>query len=712
MLILTVLIAVSASALAAAEPPAAALGQVAGSESATPPDPGVAPEASSDADLNPKSALAPGWFHLNVDDLYLEFESNAQWRTVDFPSDRFGTFGGRRDDGNQRNRDLWFRETLGFSLRGDVIDPRFIDFSGNFEVGLNQIESFERLAGLDRTSSDSGFLSKFDVNLDILREKPLSANVYARRSDNRVARRFLPSLRERVTETGFTAQALTGPVTTRFGLSYSDIERTGNRRIEDDETLSTTRFFVDSTLTIAENHTLRLQYDHERQDNTFQGSNFDFGVIRDEWRLEHDLRFGDKDQHVWSSFLRVNQETGALGRDEIVANSRLSWQWSDALRTSVRYGYFRYDQADQTVDLHKIDLVGVYQPSDEWRFTLDGFYLREEVEQDLDTDQYGAQFDVAFHKPDDWGAWNVNLAVAWDQQRTTGDVGLRTVRDEALVLDDVRPVYLRQRNAVLASIIVHDLSRQRIYVPGVDYRVIPASDRILVVRVPTGRIALGDVVYVDYLYDIPTGAQIDTMRTDLLIEHPFDCGLTPYYNFEGRFQDTDDTEGSPFLRDNQDRHRMGIRYDKTRWNAAAEYEIYDDSIEPYDAFHLTGRWNLLQTAEHQLDTRGEVSLYRFEGGVDRREVWWIDFSVTDRWQIDPFWSVSTTAAYRREDDSIDGLTNAVDLEMVLGYTRNYLSMELAVEYDLLEIGDVSDEGFGVFLRVRRDLGHLLAWKGS
>lgn len=157
---------------------------------------------------------------------------------------------------------------------------------------------------------------------------------------------------------------------------------------------------------------------------------------------------------------------------------------------------------------------------------------------------------------------------------------------------------------------------------------------------------------------------------------------------------------------------MGFRYQKVRFDAAAEYEIFDDTVEPYDAFHLTGRWNVLQTTQHQLDTRGEVSLYRFEGGVDEREVWWIDFAVTDRWQLDPFWSISTTAAYRREDDSIDGITNAVDLETVLAYTRNYLSMELAVEYNLLEIRDVNDEGFGVFLRVRRDLGHLLTGKGG
>ncbi|MEZ6085717.1 MAG: hypothetical protein R3E58_17635 [Phycisphaerae bacterium] len=32
-----------------------------------------------------------------------------------------------------------------------------------------------------------------------------------------------------------------------------------------------------------------------------------------------------------------------------------------------------------------------------------------------------------------------------------------------------------------------------------------------------------------------------------------------------------------------------------------ELEIFDDTIEPYDSMHLTGRWNALRSAEHTLD---------------------------------------------------------------------------------------------------------------
>ena len=666
------------------------------------PDTPNPPDADREIGASPR--LQPGVFHLGFDSLYVGFEGNGQWREVRSASRRLRTT-------QQDNRDLYFREVIGFGLHGDVVDPGLVDFTANLELGLNQIESFERLGHLENQRSDSGFLSDFDVNLDFFRDKPISANVYGRRSDSRVARRFLPSLRERTSQAGATIQAVTGDVTTHLGFTWEDVERTGNRRLEDDERLTTRRLFADSTWQISDNHSLKLSYDHEQQNSNFQGSNFRFGVIRDELRLEHDLRFGPDHRHSLSSFIRYNRETGDLARDEFVANSRLSLQHTDAFRTEFRYGFYRFDQQAIRSDLHQFDLAAHYQPNDKWRLTLDGFYINESVDQDVDVDQFGANFDTSFRQPTAWGELNVNLAVAWDQQRFSSSVGRRTVRDEAHGLTDVRPLFLRQRNINVLSIIAHNLTWSRVYIVGVDYLILPIQDRVYVQRLAGGRIAMGDIVYFDYVYQVPTQARLDTVRTDLMIEHPFTFGLTPYYYFEGRFEHANNSPGTPLTRDNQARHRIGIRYQKPRYSASTEYEVFDDSIEPFNAFHLIGNTSVFRSISHSLDARGELSLYRFKGGVDAREVWWLDLGLTDRIQFDPYLSLATTAAYRREDDSVDGITDAVDLEVVLAYTRNYLSMELAFEYDLLSIADSRDEGFGVFLRVRRDLGHLLSNTG-
>jgi hypothetical protein len=435
-------------------------------------------------------------------------------------------------------------------------------------------------------------------------------------------------------------------------------------------------------------------------------------VIRDEFRLDHDLRFGDDEQHSLSSFLRYNQESGTLARDEFVANTRLAFKLDDAWRTAFRYGFYRFDQQAIRVDSHQFDWQLFYNPNERWRFTFDGFYINEAVDQDVDTDQYGAQVDVGFNQPNDWGSLNVNLALAWDTQDISGDVGRRVIRDEAHVLEDARPVFLRERNVVAASILAHNATRTRIYVVGVDYRVVALADRVYVQRLPGGRIRFGETVYFDYRFEVPTQGEIDTYRLDLLVEHPFDCGLTPYYYFEGRRQTVDSQRGVVLRRDNQNRHRLGVRYRRPRWSVSGEFEIFDDSIEPYDAFHLLGNVSLLRDLDHTLDVRGELSHYRFEGGFDAREVWWLDLGLQDRWQIDPHLSLDSRLAYRREDDSADGITDAVDAEVAVAYRRNYLSFEFAVEYDLLSIARNRDETYGMFFRVRRDLSHLLARSGS
>ncbi len=659
------------------------------------------------------SRIKPGWFHLNFNAAYLEFESDTQWRTVN--SSRLGSsvsglplFNRAFSNTKQRNRDLRFTERFGLSMTGDIIDPNLIDWSADFSIGLRQGSFREELYGFENDDTDSGILTEFDISMDVLKSKPVSMNAYVRRSNDRIVRRFLSSLRERRTESGVSVLALTGPVTTEVGFAFSDVERTGNQRLEDDEELTTRRFYTDTTWNIADGHRLRLRYEHEDQQNTYQGSNYNFDVIRDEFRLEHELAFGPDKKHVWDTFLRLNTEAGSLARDEFEAFTRLTLKHNDKFRTTYRYGFYRYDQYALRVDLNKFDFEAMYQPTKDLRITLDGFYLNEAVDADVETDQYGAAFDVAYRKPNDYGELTVNLNVGYDQSRSSSGSGRRIVRDEAHALDDVRPVVLRQGPVDLGSVIVHDLTRTRLYILGRDYNLVLLGGRVLIRRIQDGRINQGDIVYVDYSYRISTSAKIDTYRADLLIEHPFNSGWTPYYYFESRTQDANGNDDIPLLRDNMHRHRIGVRYEKDRWGMGTELEIFDDTIEPYDSMHLTGRWNALRSAEHTLDLTGELSYYRFEGGVDKRQVWWLDLGVTDRWQLNPYTSLNTTAVYHREDDSVDGITDGVDLEMALAYTRNYLSLELVVEYDLLEIDRNMDEGLGVFVRVRRDLGHLFS----
>ncbi|MFQ5490574.1 MAG: hypothetical protein ACE5GE_07620, partial [Phycisphaerae bacterium] len=613
---------------------------------------------------------------------------------------------GRRDT-VQINRDLVLRELLGFNLQGDIIDPNLLEFSAGFEFGMGQSRFDEELGSFDQSDSSNGLLLNYDLTVDLFKSKPVSIHAYARRSSERIARRFLPSLRERQDEAGVSMLAVTGDVTTEMGLTWSQLEREGNRADLDDERQENLRFYVDSDWDIAEGHKLRLQFDHERLNNTFQGSSFDFDTTRTELRLDHELAFGDLQQHSLNSFLRFNNERGDLPRDEFEAATRLALKHNDQFRTIWRYGYYKFQQSALDVDQHKFDGTVVYTPNDDWRFTVDGFILQEFASDDVDVDEYGWLLDVSYRKKNRLGELNVNASLGWTRTRTRGNGGRRFVRNEAHRLNTVRPVNLRETGVVLGTLFAHNAARTRQYVAGTDYRIAYTGGRVQIFHIPSGRIDEDEVVYFDYDYEVPTEAKVDSVRTDFLIEHRFEFGLTPYYRFEGRFENADNEGRVVLLRDNMDRHRLGVRFDRQHWSLSAELEVFDDTVEPYDAIHFTGRAALLRTPAHNTEISGELSRYWFEGGLDDRRVWWLDLRLADRWQLNPYMSLTSGASYRLEDDTVGGHTNALDVDVVLAYTRNYLTVELAAEYNLLSFADPRDEGYGFYVNIRRDLSHLI-----
>ena len=643
---------------------------------------------------------APKAFHLSVVDLYVGMESEYDWRRV-----RYSGSGQRNT--LQQNEDFRLHELVGTTLAGDVYDPNLLEYRAMLELGLSQARFREKSDGFSGEDRHSGFLHEYDVSIDALKTKPVSFNAYARRSDNRVPRRFLPSLHELQTEAGVSSLVVAGPTTTEIGLSWRDVDRRGNRDRLDDEELETSRFYLDHTWTISDDQKLRVQYDHDREQSKYQGSRYNFDTRRDEIRVEHELAFGPARQHLFDTFFRYNAEQGDLALDELELVPRLTLTHNDKFKTIYRYGFYKFQQGALDVGQHKFDVQAIYRPRDDLRITLDGFGLYERADLDVETREFGGGFDVNYSRPTPLGGLNMNLASAYQRAEVTGDAGKRFVHAEAHALGGSRPIFLKQRGVVRSSVVAHDERRTRYYIAGIDYQFVLIGRRARVERIFSGRIAENEVVYFDYQYVVPAHASLNEYRNDFLIEHTFSFGLTPYYGYEGRCQDVESSEATPWKRDDTHRHRLGIRYEQDRWAAGTEYEIFDDTVEPYDAWHLTGRAAIFQSAAHSLDLSGELSRYWYEGGLDQRRVWWFDMDLTDHIQVNQWLSLTNGLAYHWQEDTKEGTTNGVDVECGLQYTRGYLTVELTVEYDLLSIVENRDSGCGLYLNIQRNLTHLL-----
>lgn len=658
-----------------------------------------------DGTSSEEGAEAPGGFDLRVQELSLELSGEYQERRV-----RTEGRGRGRGRSSQENRDARFDEAVRLRLDGFLVDPRVARWDAALTLGLTQEESREAFNGFSRDDRDSGLLLAYDLSLDLFPDRPLSGHVYARQSRDRIPRRFLPSLLEERSEAGAAAFWTQGIWRGQFSFDWSDVDRTGNRGKADDEHLENSRLSLENEWTFSDRHRLRVVLDHEREESDYQGSLTDFDTRREAIRVEHDYAFGREGKHRLSTYLRYSDEDGTYARDEWEAVSRLTLRHTERFETAYRIS--AYEARQEAVDLTRVqgDVQAIYRPNERWRVTGNAFALREHVDADIETQQFGGGGDVSYRQSTSRGELRGDFSVQADQWRTVGDTGGGAVLGERQVLDSVRAAYLREADVLPGTLRVFNAARTQLYVEGRDYLAARVGRRTSMYRILSGRIAEGEAVSVDYRYRVAAGSRVNTYRTDLRVEHAFTWGWTPYYALELRRQDADGSRAAPVFEDNTERQRFGVRLERSQWSGGGEYERVHDEVEPYEAFHVDARVALWRGARHDADASARASLYDFEGDQARR-VTWFEVDAMDRYRLTPHLSGLVKAVYRWEDNSRDGRTEGVDLEGRVEYRRGALRVELILEYDALDIRGSRDRGYGVWLNIRRDLTHLVSTEG-
>ncbi|MCP4589807.1 MAG: hypothetical protein GY842_03605 [bacterium] len=655
--------------------------------------------ASGEAEPDPKAE----YFTLDRLDAYLEFEADYDHTKVHQSALR-----SLERSRTQTNRDYTFEERIGFTLAGTVVDPSFITFDGDISFALTQGRHEERGPYGDSTDTDTGHLLQYDLRANFFSGKKLSGSVYGLRQDDRISRRFQPTLDEVRNGFGTSWDFADEKFPMTLSYDYLETDRTGNWDKRDDEHYTESRFHYGVKWLISDYHWLALDYEHAQTKQEYQGLREAFETTRDLFTLEHELAFGPSRRHLFRTLVHWQEESGDFARDYFEIGPQLTLHHSDQLQTLYKYQFNRERYEGLDVETHRLDFQLVHQVYTNLTTTVDLFGLYEDIEDDLNTEQYGGSVDWQYNRKNAHGHFYANLALAYDTEDLSGDSGFRVVLNETVTFRDPINITLRHRNVVPYTIVLTDLTNHRYYIAGRDYLVLQWGDVTQIARVRGGRITDETAVMIDYQYRTPSNGQIDTIRVDAGLEQRFDNGITPYYRFAYRNQDADASMGFGGYSDRTDHHRLGVKYEQERYTLGAEYEIFDDTIEPYDAFHVDGLLRVLQTPTHSVDTSARLSRFFFEGGIDDREVTVIDVELDHRWQLRENMSTFERVAYRWEDDSLDGITHAWDLAAGLDYVMGELTAELTFEYDRLDLAQSTEDDFGVYLRLRRDFPNLLA----
>lgn len=653
---------------------------------------------------SPESPVVPAFASpLTIEELVAElgFETAYDRRRV-----RIEPRDGLRLDYRQTNRSVRFEETVGLRGRGALFDERVMTFDLGARWGLSQERYVERRPGRDLTESPHGDLLEYDASVTLLPRGKISADGFASRIRSRVPRMFLPSVDRTLERYGVELRYHDARLPMRLSYEHTwDALSSRTRRLIDDEQRGTDALRYEATWQISEHHSLRLDYEYEDRRERYSGGDATFDTIRNYLTLEHNLRFGRDRRSSWQTIARFQDETGDLARDAAELSTRLRLQHTDSLASHYGFQFLRESFLDLKTRTWRGEAGLTHQLGDALTTTLHVYALRQGANENADFSEWGGLAHAAYRRENALGRFSANFSYnrAATEFSDGGRVGV--VLSESVTFRDPLNAYLAHTDVDRASLVVTDLNRARVYLPGQDYVVLRFGPYTALRRVASGRIADRQTVLVSYTYRVSIDRKIQRDRFDVRVQQDFEFGLTPYYAGSFQFEDADRWHRSPYRERDIQRHRIGATFRRPRWSVGAEYEYNDDSTDPYQAGHFNADAVLWHTAQAQLDGRANLSQYRFRG-IDvlrPRDALVVDLGASLRYLVTRDLELTGGAFYRYEDDSSFGITRGVDLTAGVEYRIGLFALSFELEYDVLRLPGSRDDGLSFWVKLRRDI---------
>lgn len=611
-----------------------------------------------------------------------------------------------RREYNQKNRAYRLEETLGFQGNGNIFGPDVMLFDLGLNAGLSQEGFNEHRPGPDISEHPSGSLFNYDGTLTLFPRGKVTATAYAKREDSRVPRAFQPSLDRTLERYG--VDMLLNDRVLPMKLSYEHLydELTSRTRsLEDDERRGHDRLRYEATWQQSERHALRFEYEYEDRTEQYSGLDTRFDTTRHYFNATDTLRFGSEGQHSLETLARAQEESGDLARDLGEFSTQLRLQHTKRLQTTTKFQYLRETFQELRTTNWRGETGVTWQPTDKWTFTGQIFGYREHADENADISEWGALAGAAYATKNNLGDFRANLNYNFTHLSSDDAARRGVVIGESVTLRDPQMSLLAQSDIDRATIIVTDPSRLRTYVLGRDYALIPIGRYTGIRRIASGRINDRDTVYVAYTYRVYRNYRVERNRIDGRIQQSFAQHWTAYYAASVQDEDIDNDTFLRFQGRNVNRHRVGLTYAPNRWSATGEYEYHDDAIDPYSAMHVSGDVVIYQDPRTQLDGTTRLSRFWYDGSgdLDPRNSTLFDIGLDGRYLLQRDLEAKGAARYRYEADTLRGDTRGVDLSAALDWKIGLFTLSFEAEYDLLYLPGSRDDGFSLWLKLRREI---------
>ena len=604
----------------------------------------------------------------------------------------------------RKARETIFEENLQLEVEGYTYHPNLMEFSLAGLFGLLQHDFKEDVTGTEGFSgSENGTLVGFDLEGYFLKEKPYPGRVYARREQTLEPRIFRPSAE--VTTEGYGVQwdYLSEKVPTRLLLSYVDVRVDPlENTLEQKQRQTDTLFRLETGYVFNDYNALSFIYSHE--DVSEEPDNIDYTL--DEVTLDHRWEFGEDHQHLLDSEFNFLDQRGFSDFSRVRWRERLDLQHTEDLSSS----YF-FEALDRTrrgvsdgVRLEERSYVLTasleHQLYESLISQVGGHIETQDFDPGTQVDRFGAYGGLDYRKMNPWGVLYAHYRIDFEREERTGGPVEAEVRDESHTFVDPEPVRVSNPDVVIGSIVITAQDGFTVYRLGRDYLTRVIGDQVEIRRVPSGFIADGETVLIDYVFRIGGDQTRDTLQQEFSARQDFDFGLSPYYRLLWQDQEITEDVDTGIIPEDITAHIVGTDF---RWRSfyfGTEYEDHDSNVNPYKAFRLNAGYQHGFTWGASGNLRALWSWYSYDLPLSR-ETRFLTLEGRYRHPITPNLLVEGAVLYRNGDDTLRGPEEGVDVDLSLEWFIRQTELRVTYEFGQFEDDYTRNDSSALYVQVRR-----------
>jgi hypothetical protein len=476
------------------------------------------------------------------------------------------------------------KPSLDFTLRGSVYHPNFLEFYFHGMEGLDSEETKTTLADEYNTSSQSWF-HNYNANALLFREKPVTFQVFAEKNTSRREYDFFSTVEVDSQRYGMSSGINNTRLPTSVSVSHLD------ETVDDQSRPSTlTEDVAGVTLRSqrGNDNSTDFNYQYRNYERT-ENDEFTQSGIENSVQVGDVERFGQRDQFRLDSNLSAfDLESDDGSYNSLSLRESLVNRHRPNLESIYRYNFSQNARDTSRNHTHEASAGlrhRLYQSLVSSGELHGERSVVDSADDRLEKDLYGINLGEDYTKRlGIWGRLSAGYHVRVDQEQwnATGTGGFPVIGELHTLADGIVTL-LNYPVANIQGIRIMDLTATRLYLPGVDYTVIPHGNRVEIRRGVTGVIPNGGSVLVDYdatkanSSNFRSFGDMASLRLDLFGD------LIGLYARYGRQRYSGD--GAPLYQE-YDSALLGMDIHWEFFRGGAEHEIYDSEQSPYTATRL------------------------------------------------------------------------------------------------------------------------------